>query len=114
MKEKIEEVKEILKQRGNTQTSSDPNISLRLLGANLSEIHEEEIQHDSSMHRMDPIEEEFIDFVSKGQGHNKINISKIEGHNIREKKASVKGEILKENEEDEVVAMLENELVSRG
>lgn len=58
--------------------SSDPNISIRLLAGNLSEIHEEEIQHDSSIHRMDPIEEEFIDFVSKGQGQNKINISKIE------------------------------------
>lgn len=50
------------------------------------------------MHRMDPIEEEFIDFVSKAQGHNKINISKIEEHNIKGgKKASIKEDILKEN-----------------
>lgn len=41
LREKIEEVKEILRQRGNTQANSDPNISMRLLGANLSEIHEE-------------------------------------------------------------------------
>jgi|JI6StandDraft_1071083.scaffolds.fasta_scaffold1541382_1 hypothetical protein len=48
------------------------------------------------MHRMDPIEEEFIDFVSKGEGQNKINISKIEEHAVRgEKKVSFKGDILK-------------------
>ena len=76
--------------------SSDPNISMRLLGANLSEIHQEEIQHDSSMHRMDPIEEEFIAAESKGEGQNKINISKIEEHAVRgEKKVSFKGDILK-------------------
>jgi hypothetical protein len=28
------------------QPGSDPNISIRLLGANLSEIHEEEINHN--------------------------------------------------------------------
>ncbi len=52
------------------------------------------------MHKMDPIEEEFIDFVSKGQGHNKINISKIEEHgaNKGEKKISFKGDTLKETE----------------
>jgi hypothetical protein len=36
-----------------------------MLGANLSEIHGEEMQHNTSLNRMDPIEEEFIDFVSK-------------------------------------------------
>ena len=36
---------------------------------------------------MDPIEEEFIDFVNKGQGSSKINISKIEEKgNLKEEK----------------------------
>jgi hypothetical protein len=69
-----------------------------MLGANLSEIHEEEIQHNSSLQPMDAIEEEFIDFVSKG-GPSKINISKIEEHEApkgEEKKVSNKSDVLKE------------------
>ena len=32
---------------------------------------------------MDAIEEEFIDFVNKGQGNSKINISKIEANGLK-------------------------------
>jgi hypothetical protein len=35
---------------------------------------------------MDPIEEEFIDFVSKNNEASKINISKIEKNNVKEEK----------------------------
>lgn len=55
------------------------------------------------MNRMDPIEEEFIDFVSKNEA-GKINISKIENHidiNKGQKKPKFRHELsLKEAEED--------------
>lgn len=86
VKEKIEEIREIKKQKHSLSLTvpSDVNISMRLLGANLSEIHEEEIQHNISLNRMDPIEEEFIDFVSKNNEAGKINISKIEKNTGKE------------------------------
>ena len=41
VRERLEEVKELIRGRSGGSVASDPNISIRLLGANLSEIHEE-------------------------------------------------------------------------
>ena len=113
-RQKMEGAREARRQRGANAASSDQNISIRL-GTNLSEIHEE--IHHNEIVQMGPIEEEFIDFVNTGQGASKINISKIEDYGALkgEKKVSLKGDsdALKQTEEDEVVAMLENELISR-
>lgn len=109
LKDRLEEVKDLRRQRGQT---NDPNSSLRLLNANLSEIHQEEIQH-SSMNRMDPIEEQFIDFVGQNEA-GRVNISNIEKLNPQTQlppSSALKNEFsvsIKEAEEDEVVAMLEN------
>lgn len=66
---------------------------------------------------MDPIEEEFIDFVSNNNENSQINISKIIDKQTNKHYATVNHKQLnssqKELEEDEVVAMLENELGSR-
>ena len=63
--------------KSHSQSQTECNTSLRLLGSNMLEIQEEEIRHNTSVTKTDLIEEEFIEFVGKGEG-SKANISQIE------------------------------------